>query len=391
MITTNQGFEDVTAREVREILDVEATPRPFGILGRVVFEVKDILDAIKFAYITRTSNRVAVFLHHFEIPRDRSGLDVIYREVKSLDIDFLSKDKTFAIRTDRFGVHEFNSMDIMRVAGQAVIDNILESKGYRQKVNLDNPDVIIRVDVVGDHAMVGIDLIGEKSLHSRGYKVYHHPAALKSTLAHQLVMLSGWNPKKEILYDPMCGSGTIPIEAGIRVKNIPGGFWRKKNLQFIKLDLGIDWFDWMEEIDDSLIVEDPEIKGIMGSDKIPRHVRGAELNSQRALVRDIIRWSRLELEWLDVKLERNSIDLIVTNPPYGKKIGRGKEVENAYKYLFFQADWILTEEGRIVLISPRDELVRKYSEEYGFKIKEEKDAWNGGLKVKVYTIERAHP
>ena len=387
MITTNRGLEDITSKEVKEILGKDVQIRPFGILGRVMFEVKDIEEAIYFTYLTKTANRSIIFLSHFKVPRDKKGLEEIYNKLKSMDWDFIKEYQTFAIRTERFGVHEYTSIDVMKVAGQAVIDSIMEKKKYRQKVNLENPDVIIRVDIIGEDMLVGIDLVGEKSLHKRGYKLYNHPAALKTTLAQQLIMLSGWEPDK-VLLDPMCGSGTIPIEAGLKVKNIPGSFWRKKDLQFIKLDVGIDWVEYLRKIDEKVIKKKVKAK-IVASDKLLRNVKGSEYNAQKALVRDLITFRRIDIEWLDLKIKEGEIDYIITNPPYGRKLSYYEEVQKIMKYLFYQAKYVLSDNGKLIIVTPHKNMVLSNSDKYGFIIEHERKVWNGNLEVFVFVLNKS--
>ena len=385
LVTTDRGLEDICALEIKNILNKDSEIRPFGVLGRVLFEVKNIEEVAKFLYVTRTSNRVILFLKHFKTSRDKEGLNKIYNEIKNIDFEFIGKDMSFAVRSKRLGAHEYNSMDIMRVAGQAVIDSIKNSYGYRQKVDLNKPDLIIRVDLVGEDVFVGIDLVGEKGLHKRGYKIYNHPAALRPTIAQSLVLLSKWDEEKTLL-DPMCGSGTIPIEAGLFIKNIPGSFWRKKDLAINNLDFGIDWFEYFRKLDDECILD--KEANIIAADKLIRHVKGAELNAQRALVRDIIKFRRIDLEWLDLKLGENVVDYIITNPPYGYRMSYKEELQKIYRYLFYQAEYILKDRGRLVMITPQKRLTMKYADRYKFSLIHQRKIWNGNLEVYVFVFSK---
>ena len=388
LLTTNRGLEDITAQEVEEILGVKAIPRPFGVLGRVMFEINDLLKVAEFTYITKTANRVIVFLDSFEVERDDKGLETIYKKVKEIDwTEYMERDQTFAVRCERMGIHTYTSIDVCRVAGQAIIDQIMEKTGHRQKVNLEEPDVIVRVDVIGSRCFVGIDFVGEVGLHKRGYKIYHHPAALRTTLANQMVRLSGWN-KDKVLLDPMCGSGTIPIEACLNVTNTPGAYWRKDKLQFTKLNVfkDIDWDSFFEKIDEK-INRDIDVE-IYAFDKFIKHVRGAEANATRASVRNLIKFARVDLEWLDVKMEEKSVDVIVTNPPYGLKVADPEEAEKCHKLLFYQADWVLKDDGKVVLISARPDFVEKWSQYYKFKKVHEREVLHGKLKAKIYIFQK---
>ncbi len=390
LVTTNRGLEDVTKEEIKEILGVEAKERPFGILGRVLFEIKDPLKVAEFTYVTKTSNRVILMLKHFKTKRTKEGLDIIYKETKDIDwSEWLDQNQTFAVRTERMGVHEYTSVDINSVVGQAIVDSIKESKGYRQKVDLETPDVIIRVDVIGDDVFIGIDFVGPDSLLKRGYKVFNHPAGLKTTIANQMVRLSKWN-KDRVLLDPMCGSGTIPIEAALNVTNTPGAYWRKDNLYFTKLKIfeGIDWDEWFEKIDEKRNL-DVEVKGILGFDKNLRYVRGAEMNSIRAGVRKLIKWARIDLEWLDVKMQEKSVDVIITNPPYGIKSAPLEEAEKAHRLLFYQADWVLNDNGIVVLISAKPEFVERWAKYYKFEKIHERTVYHGTLECKIYIWKKS--
>jgi tRNA (guanine6-N2)-methyltransferase len=385
LVTTNRGFEDACASEIKMLTGKESEIRPFGVLGRVMFEVKNLEEAAEFTYLTRTANRVVLFLKHFKAPRTKEGLEKIYGELKDMDWEFMNENITFAVRSKRMGVHEYNSMDIMRVAGQAIIDSIQERKKYRQKVNLDEPDVVIRVDAVGEDFFVGIDLVGEKGLHKRGYKVYNHPASLKPTIAQSLIILSEWCENK-VLLDPMCGSGTIPIEAGLFARNIPGSFWRKKDLALTKLEIGIDWFEFFRNIDEKFI-RDSDAR-IIASDKLVRHVKGAEINAQRALVKDLIQFRRIDLEWLDLKIGEKNVDYIITNPPYGVRMSYKEELQKIYKYLFYQAEYILNDQGKIVLVTTQKKLTLKYAEKYKFSLVHERKVWNGNLEAFVFIFTK---
>ncbi|HID07552.1 MAG TPA: RNA methyltransferase, partial [Armatimonadetes bacterium] len=198
--TTSRGIEDLCARELNEQLSVFASPRPFEMQGWVQANVNSILQLAEICYRARTIHRGMLLLNAVEIPTAREGLDAIYDAVKMLNLDeWLDRDVTFAIRSERKGKHAFQSPDIMRVAGQAVIDAVQERYGYRQCVNLDDPDIILRVDVAEQWCIISVDFVGEESLHRRGYRVYHHPAALRSTLACAMLMLCNWKCDKQLV------------------------------------------------------------------------------------------------------------------------------------------------------------------------------------------------
>lgn len=262
-----------------------------------------------------------------------SNLEEIYKIVKQIDFDFIKPEQSFAIRALRVGEHDFTSIDIGRVAGQAVIDSYKESKGIRLKVNLDEPDVIIRTDVIHNELYVGIDTTGDDALHKRWYRVYNHPAPLNSAIASCMIRLANWNKNKS-LFDPMCGGGTIPIEAALKERNIPIG----KNREFAYFKLYGKILPYIEE--------NREFMEIYGMDKFKKHVNGAIRNAESAGVKDTINFFQG-----DATLKKLEADIIITNPPYGLRIGSKRILKDLYskfvENLFADKIVVITAEYKI--------------------------------------------
>lgn len=303
-----------------------------------------------------------------------------------LDIEFenyLRKDTTFAIKGERSGEHDFTSVDIGKFAGQAVVDRIRETKGYKQEVDLDDPDIIFRVVVEDKKCSVYLDTTGKISLHRRGYRIWKHPSPLNPIIAYAMVRWSEWNPQEENLLDPFCGGGTIPIEAVLWALNIPTGRFRKNKFSLLKIPLfNKEWFEEFE-----LETRDLELE-VYCTDKSLSCIRGAESNARYAGVLDKIKFSRYDLEWIDIKFkEERSIDKVVTDPPYGIR-WKEKDLESIYRDFFWQMEFLLKDNGRIVLITTKRNLVERYSERYGFCIKDIKYVLHGEFYSGVYIIER---
>ena len=110
-------------------------------------------------------------------------------------------------------------------------------------------------------------------------------------------------------------------------------------------------------------------------------MRGAELNCIHARVKDIVKVSKINLEDVDFKLGEKAIDYIITNPPYGIKAADREESEKVHEYLFYQAEYILKDNGVLALLSPHKEWVLKYAEKYNFTLKHEREIYHNKLKV----------
>jgi len=316
MVTTVEGLEDLAAREIEGLGGrVSEVKR-----ARVFFEGKvDLMYRVNIR--ARCIHKLMLVLGY---GRAR-GLDEIYRLVKSIDYsEVMRLNQSFAVRTTRVGEHEYTSIDVSAVVGQAIVDSFVEAKGARPRVDLKNPDVEIGVYVRDDEVVVGVNTTGE-SLHKRNYRVYDHPAALKTTLAAGMLMLSGW--RGEGLLDPMCGGGTIAIEAALMARGFPPGFFRR-HLAFTKLAF-YDPKAHREELERALEGANRESYEIYGFDISPKHVAGARLNASSAGVHDTISFGvgdatkREAYKGLDVKH-------VVVNPPYGIRQGRPKAIKDLY-------------------------------------------------------------
>ena len=359
--TLPPGLERVSAKEIEDFGGKVYEIRK----GRLFFE-GDLKLMARLNYGARTLERIMILLavEKFET------LDDIYRIVKELDFSWIRPDQSFAIRPLRVGEHDFTSLDVGRVAGQAVIDSYMEAKGVRLRVNLDEPDVIIRVDVIFDEVYVGIDTTGDEALHRRGYRVYDHPAPLNPAIASALVMLSGWSVD-EVLLDPMCGSGTILIEAGMIGKNIPPQKLRD-DFAFTK----IFGRELLEDVKDEFEERDVETM-LVGVERFRKHVKGGRMNSRMAGV--YVNFVQGDATRICIR----QADVVVTNPPYGLRIARKGMIERLYEGFLRALKDIV---DRIVVITAEMKVLRDKALKLGYTIEDEIWVKYGGLDTKVFIL-----
>jgi tRNA (guanine6-N2)-methyltransferase len=319
LVTCDTGFEKVLAEELSEIAEAKILSVSSG---RVFIEVPPTRLADVFR--SRIANNIYVLIH---VDDGVQSLDDIYRIVKGIDFTALIEPhQSFAIRPERIGTHSFTSIDIGRVAGQAVIDSYMQAKGVRLRVNLDEPDVEIYVELNEARLIVALSLT-RTSLHMRGYKIFAHPAALKNTIASAMLRIAGWRPG-EPLYDPMCGGGTIVIEAALQQKGIEVPCIARKNIDLAMLaKIHLQAVDDINRLCSRGVGEGERIH--VGVDLNPRFVEGAAINAKSAGVDDATifivadsteftpRLRELEVEF------GASITKSVFNPPYGYRMKPG--------------------------------------------------------------------
>lgn len=312
--TTAHGIEDLAAEELQRLgAQVEAWKR-----GRVYFRAP-----FPFFYqancLARSLHRIVILLKRAKV----KSLDEIYEAARSLNTSFIRPEQDFAVRPRRLGQHPFTSQEIGRVVGQAVIDASLQSSGQRLQVNLDDPDVALNAELLDDDLLLGIDTTGDITLSKRGYRAYQHPATLNPTVASGLIGLSGWDPSCSLL-DPMCGSGTILIEAALKGWNIPPGRWRTAfAFQRLAFFDGRLWEQAKEEAD-ALITRRP--LQLLGIDRGLKHVKGAMTNAERAGVGEAIHVRQGDC----TKDPLPSSRIVITNPPYGVRVGKRRLMAKLY-------------------------------------------------------------
>jgi len=329
--------------------------------GRVFYK-SDFNRIPLLNYFLRSVERIVLILGRGRV----ETLEDVYRIVKEIDFSFINPKWSFAIRSNRVGEHNFTSIDISRVAGSAVIDSYKKSRGVRLRVNLDEPDVIIRCDLVDDDFIVGLDTTGDEGLHKRNYRVYQHPAPLNPTIAAALVYLSGWTHERSLL-DPMCGSGTILFEAGMIARNTPICRFRRD-------------FAFKKFINGDCEFKEREVElNLYGVEKFRKHVEGAEKIAE--FINMDVRFMQGEAERIDEYF--NEIDYIITNPPYGLRIGRKKIIERLYSSFLKAASKIVRE--RVVAITAETKIFEKYAKEF-FDIRKFNVRY-GGLMTGVFVCD----
>jgi putative N6-adenine-specific DNA methylase len=331
---TISGLEETLTGELEQMGVTDLKP-----VNRGVQFVGDKASLYKANYLLRTALRVikpiAVFQADDEIQ--------LYNEVYKIDwTQYLNVDGTFSVD----GVTSYSNITHSKYLAlktkDAIVDQFRQKFGRRPNVKLDNADLVVNVRIFRNECTVSIDSSGE-SLHKRGYRVETGLAPISEVLAAGLVLLSGWD-KKSPFVDPMCGSGTIPIEAALIACNIPPGYFRKDYCFMHWQDFDSDLWENIRKEADSKIVE---YKGdIVGSDRSGRILAIAKKNVKSAGLNHVV---ILKASYLNDLIPPGSGGVVVMNPPYDERlktedvVGLYKRIGDALKQHFqgYQA-WIIS-------------------------------------------------
>ncbi|WP_319502460.1 class I SAM-dependent RNA methyltransferase [uncultured Draconibacterium sp.] len=357
---TFSGLEDVLAKEVKRIGGKNVRRGK-----RAVFYDGDLELIYKSNYHLRAALRILKEIEHFNF----KNVDQFYLKCKRIKWqNYFSVDQNFVINSVVVNSRDFrNSMFASLKVKDAIADYFRENFGKRPSVDTDNPDIIINVHIFQDNCTLSIDSSGE-SLHKRGYRVKQGDAPLNEVLAAGMIYLSGWLGNSDFM-DPMCGSGTLPIEAAMIAQNIPAAKFRKEFA--FQLWNDFDPLLW-EKVTEP--VEKREFRHkIYASDISGSNLLNAQTNARRALVFNKIQFACTDFKNLDIDLDNATI---VTNPPYGERL-KENDLDGLYSMIGERLKHQYAGNSAWILSSSIDSL--KF---VGLKPSQRIDLFNGALKCK---------
>ncbi len=330
---TLQGLESLLAEELTALgaNNIEIGRRMVSYTGN-----QEMLYRSNFCL--RTALRILKPICHFRA----TTADEVYEAVRKIDWSgLMDAETTFAVDSVVYSQEFRHSKFVAYKVKDAIVDQFMEKTGNRPNIRVTNPDLQLHIHISEKDCTLSLDSSGE-SLHRRGYRQEAGEAPLNEVLAAGIVMLTGWRGECDLI-DPMCGSGTIPIEAALIAKGIAPGVYRK-NYAFEK------WRDFDKDLFERIYNDDSQEREfthkIFGYDiereaamTAARNVRAAGLSSCVSIAsRDFKDFTQPE---------RKSV--MITNPPYGERMappdltGLYKMIGERLKHQFVNNEaWILS-------------------------------------------------
>ncbi|MFH4968181.1 THUMP domain-containing protein [Gaetbulibacter sp. M240] len=309
------GFEDILEKELTQLgaMDIKKGVRNVSFVGDKGFMYKANLGL-------RTAIKILKPIHSFNV----SGEDDLYKKIYAMDwSEYLKPTGSLAIDATIHSDLFSHSLYIAQKTKDAIVDKFRDTTGQRPSVDLKFPDIKVNVHIDRKKCTISLDSSGD-SLHKRGYKTATNIAPINEVLAAGLVMLSGWDGQSDFM-DPMCGSGTILIEAAMIACNIPPNLMRKE----FAFERWQDWdVDLFETIEGSLLKKTRDFHyKITGYDKAPSAVAKAIENVKNAHLEDFIQVKHEDF-FKTQKAGENKLHMVF-NPPYGERLNI--EMEELYK------------------------------------------------------------
>ena len=330
---TFMGLEPVLAKELTQ-LGAENV-----VIGRRMVSFTGNQELMYRAnFQLHTAIRILKPIKHFKA----LSADDVYEEVKKIDwSQYLALDKTFSVDSVVFSEEFRHSKFVAYKVKDAIVDQFREQTGKRPNISVANPDIRLNIHVAESTCTLSLDSSGE-SLHRRGYRQESVEAPLNEVLAAGMILMTGWQGETDFI-DPMCGSGTLLIEAALIARNMAPGLFRKE-FAFEK------WPDFDRDLFDRIYNDESQEREfkhhIYGYDVDVKAVNTARLNVRAAgLTNDIT------IEEADFKdfTQPKEKSIIVTNPPYGERIstpdllGTYRMIGERLKHQFLNNDaWILS-------------------------------------------------
>ncbi len=364
-VITIPGFEGVAANEVEGLIGIKASAAAEGI---VTFTVKDLTSLCRLCYLSQAAAAVLSVVSEFKIAATAAATAAnLKKSILPSDLSlWFGRGMSFKVSFEPVsGNYGFPSSEIEAAAGSVISEAVKKAAGSVPKVSLTSPDVTVAIAASGSNAFCGI-AISPFDLSKREYRIFSHSSDIRGSLAYSLLRFAGYEPGR-YLFDPFTRSGTIAIEAALFSSGFPVNNYRKDALSsfFSRLPpfSNTDFNGFFAAVEkEAAAAARKRAKGmkprILASSPSMQYLRSAEKNAKIAGINKLIRFSRLDIEWLDAKLDEQSVDLVVSYPPQFRSTAgndqfaaaENRKLTTLYKNFSYQADLFLKKKGTIALL-----------------------------------------
>ena len=315
---TFQGLEEVLAKELTELGadDIQIGRRMVSFTGdkRMMYRAN---------FHLRTAIRVLKPILHFNAKDADEIYDIVKTRIKWED--YMTVNTSFAVDSVVYSDEFRHSKFVAYRVKDAIADYFREKEGKRPSVQVTNPDITLHIHIAQERCTLSLDSSGE-SLHRRGYRQEAVEAPLNEVLAAGMLLQTGWKGETDFV-DPMCGSGTILIEAAMYANNIPAQYYRKKfGFMRWKEFNNSEWKGVKERLDRGIREFEYEI---WGSDIDRAVVEQAEKNLRFPKLHRGLGFFPNSFEFQDAP---EGECMIITNPPYGERISV-EDITNLYSMI----------------------------------------------------------
>lgn len=381
----NIGFEDECEKEILNLCpDANNFEKKSGL---IIFNVENLENIAKITYYSQTLYKIFLLISQgdstdelennliddkYKIFLEKS-LKVFYKIIPSIK----TYENSEEIKKYSDSIENNNHDKIVKFA-DSISKKIKDKLEIEIKISMTDFKTGIYIIEQDKKLYLGIDFSG-KDLSKRDYRIFCHKNSLNATIASSLIYHSDIfeeikKKSKEItILDPFCGSGTIPVEFALGLNKISPQRYEEDKLAY--KNFNINFKKEEEKISEKI--------KIIGYDNLLPNIKASQKNSKIANINKLIEFSKVGTDWLDIKFNKNEIDYIITDPPLVSKASDEKEILKSYKELFYQAEYILKKNGKIIIICQSDKII-EFSEK--FELLNKKEVFQGKQKMFVMSF-----
>lgn len=360
IIVVNKGVEEIASTEVEELIKTKSKVEDTVL--NITIKEKDIA---KLCYFGQSFLKVLMLLKKGSI---KSPDDIV------LDMDlskYVKKIKTFGVECTRLGEHTFNSVDV-----ESKLIHII-GEAHNIEFTHENPDIIFAVYIYKDNYYFGIDLIGFDSS-KRTYKIYNTPNSFKGTIGYAIARESNFSNKKSLLITNS-KDGVIPIEAACFASKLSVNYYNKDKFIFPK-------YSFLKTSPLEKLDKKPSTPNIHALDPSNHNLSLMKKNAKIAGVDKHLKFSRMDLQWLDTKFDKASMDCIIGHLPAISKHKTENEIKKVYNEFFHQCSYIKKPKGTIITVTQRIDLLKESAIAHKLKVKKEKIFEQGQTSFHILTF-----
>lgn len=352
LLLTHEGIEELASEECRALCKGSPEIAAPGIL-RVAASEKELA---RLCYGTRLAERVLLELSASPTQDIRTMLAGV-----PADVGTWLKGRSFKVSCIKRApwAEDMSSQELAGLAGGALLERCPGAN-----VKMDAPDVEVVLLLHPQGCALGLDLAGF-DLSRRDYRIFDHSRSVRCTLAAAAFRFSGWKDPQEVL-DPICQGGILAIEGVLAAAKRPVHRFQKEKFGILRLFP--EALSVMEELD---AAAQPPEAAFHVMDATQHYVGAAKKNAKLADVEKLLRFSRSELSWLDVKFTEGQLGLVLTQLPQAGKAIPEDKLNILVNELFYQAKYSLSKKGALVLITADPLLPVVHAEKHGFRLEKE--------------------
>ncbi len=320
---TNPGLESYSAKEIEELLKVKVKTQP----SVVLFDASEAKLA-ELCYKAQSLIKVCSLIAELKLEKAD--------DLKKIKTDFtkiIPKNKSFRVKCARQGDVKLSNQEIEPLLGEIIYNQF---KG-KIKVSMDSPDYIVYIYIFDKNAYVGIDYSGF-DLSKRDYRIFANPKSYHANINYIMLKLAGLK-EKDVLIDPFCLSGETGIEAALFLSNKSPNFYSKDRFAFNKF-MKFKFVDKEKKTKAKIVLSSPHMNDVKSSQK----------NAKIAGVEKLIEFTRQDIEWLDVKFKKNTVDKVVSIIPCPSFNNPEAKLKRVYTDFFDRIGFILNKKGKIVVL-----------------------------------------